>query len=160
MATPTYTALATITLSSSASSVTFSSIPSTYRDLILVLTPKTTNDRELGLQFNSDTSAHYSFVQAGGDGSATFSNSSSTRTYARIVQTEAGDQRSGIVQIMDYSATDKHKNVLTRGNADGEVKMVVSRWPSTSAVTTMVVMNNAAESFLVGSTFSLYGIEA
>ena len=63
MATPTYIALATTTLSSAVGSVTFSSIPAGYRDLVLVaegLTSGATSN--VRMQFNSDTGNNYSLV--------------------------------------------------------------------------------------------------
>lgn len=158
MATPAYIPIYTTTLASSASSVLMAGIPQGYADLVLVLDLKTTNNREIGLQFNGDSTGHYSFVQAIGNGSTTSSNSSSTRTYARIIQTPGSSNSGmGVVSIMDYTAN-KHKAVLTRSNHNAEVKMLASRWPDTSAITSITVMNNLAEDFLAGSTISLFGI--
>tara|TARA_R110000822_G_C14927148_1_gene452116 strand:+ start:203 stop:526 length:324 start_codon:yes stop_codon:yes gene_type:complete len=65
-------------------------------------------------------------------------------------------------QLMDYSATDKHKTVLIRYNsvtgtfAEGVVSFA-GRYASTSAVTAIQVFNTDYD-FLVGSTLFLYGI--
>jgi hypothetical protein len=58
----TYEAIATQTLGSAAASVTFSSIPGTYTDLVIVCTPLrvTAGAEELVFQFNSDTGSNYS----------------------------------------------------------------------------------------------------
>ena len=160
MATPTYTAIASITLGSSASSVTFSSIPQDYRDLVLVFNIQMATPREIGLQFNSDTTGHYSYVMAIGTGGVE-SGSSTTRTYIRTnnATNEGVSPSMSICQIQDYSATDKHKTVLTRAN-DGasNVRMLAGRWPDTSAITTMTVMNSAGNNFSAGSTLELFGI--
>jgi hypothetical protein len=67
---------------------------------------------------------------------------------------------SAIIQIMDYSATDKHTTVLVRnGTASRGVEMVTGRYASTSAITTVLLFPSTG-SFDIGSTFSLYGIEA
>ena len=67
----TYTPIATTTASGSASSVTFSSIPSTYTDLVIVadiLGAASTADAVL--RFNSDTTSNYSETVIRGDGSS------------------------------------------------------------------------------------------
>ena len=71
--TSTYAALATTTLASSASSVTFSSISGSYRDLVVVANYKkadaNTGGYYLWLQFNGSTSsAAYPFVRMLGEG--------------------------------------------------------------------------------------------
>ena len=157
---PTYTALATVTLGSSASSVTFSSIPATYRDLILVtdIIPTSTLNR-IRLRFNGDTGSNFSWVNAGGNGSATFSSSETTDHI--LIGFLGGGFRSMITtQVMDYSATDKHTAVLSRDSTAGEgVQMRAGRWANTAAVTS-VNLTTEASSFASGTTLSLYGVIA
>jgi hypothetical protein len=63
-----------------------------------------------------------------------------------------------VASFMDYSATDKHKTVLSRGNqADGFVMSYASRWANTSAVSTLTIGTNGTN-YLTGTTFSLYGV--
>ena len=56
----TYTPIASITLGAATSSVTFSSIPQTYTDLIVIFNGRTDGDENTNLQFNSDTTNNYS----------------------------------------------------------------------------------------------------
>jgi hypothetical protein len=70
-----------------------------------------------------------------------------------------------IIQVMDYSATDKHKSVLVRANSDapsqnGVVAAVAGRWASTSAVTSVVLLPEVGPNFASGSTFNLFGVIA
>lgn len=160
MPTPTYIPLATITLSSTDTDVTFANIPNTYKDLVLIVQGElsSANTPDIELKLNNDT-ANRTQVYMRGDGSSTASG-----TYSTIYLNSASTWSSGrlynhIVQIMDYSATDKHKTVLARGNwAGGDVNATASRWASTSAVTTVSVNVSGTGSFAIGSTFSLYGI--
>jgi hypothetical protein len=160
MPTPTYTPLATVTLGSSASSVTFSSIPATYRDLVMVVNGITTTNANLDIRINGDTGSNYPEVLMSGDGSSTYSEAT-TRTYLRLdyngfIGTTAG--HVSIVQFMDYSATDKHKTVLARGNnASNGVVATAGRWTNTAAVTSIALINTT---FAAGMTVSLYGIVA
>jgi hypothetical protein len=156
MPTPTYTPLATITLGSSASSVTFSSIPATYRDLILVAAGGGfSTTRNVRLRFNSDSGSNYSHVEANGNGSSAASSSATATAIVIGAMSEA--QSNSVWQILDYSATDKHKSVLTRANiASVAVWMAAERWANTSAITSIQVF--ATENLPIGFTWSLYGI--
>lgn len=161
MPTPTYTPLANITLGSSAASVTFSSISGLYRDLILVWNGKTTNLYEnLMIRFNSDTGSNYNRVWMTGNGSAASSSSGSgeDRFYAMAWGLSNTDPSNGVIQVMDYAATDKHKSVLSRFNQSAiGVDAVAGRWASTSAITSLTVFT-AASGFAAGSSLALYGI--
>ncbi len=62
---------------------------------------------------------------------------------------------------MDYSATDKHKTVLTRyGSAATDIQATASRWESTAAVNSVTIFDVLGQTYQVGSTFSLYGVIA
>jgi hypothetical protein len=152
--TQTYRPLATVTLGSSASSVTFSSIPATYRDLILIAAANGSSN-ELNIRFNGDSGANYSRVVAYGPGPTSFAQTGNTS-----IQTGIGTSnfQASITQIMDYSATDKHKTVLNRGSTS-VVAMGASRWANTAAITTLLCSAGSG-TFASGSTFSLYGVIA
>jgi hypothetical protein len=163
MPTATYTPLATVTLASNTSSVTFTGIPATYRDLIFVFAGTATAQSSSRFRMNGITGSNYSFVRAGGNGSTTFS-SAPTDTYFPLVWSNSElstTQSNAIVQIMDYSATDKHKTVLireTNNNPSGPaVTMYAGRLDTTSAITSLTALVSA-NNFATGSTFSLYGV--
>jgi hypothetical protein len=161
MPTPTYTALATRTLTGTASSVVFSTIPATYRDLILVCSGTSSNTaiNSIFLRFNSDTGSNYAYVAmygiSGGAGSG-----ATTLTGAVAGLTISSSVNANITQIMDYSATDKHKTVLSRQNSLGDsfVRASTSRWANTAAITSITCVIDTGANFNSGSTFSLYGI--
>jgi hypothetical protein len=155
--TNTYTSIATITLTSSDSEVVFSSIPATYRDLILVISGKTTADTVWGLRFNSDSGSNYSFVRMYGTGSSTVSDSNSANNSAYIETGLSSDQSHWVMQLMDYSATDKHKTYLSR-NSQSIVSAYAGRWANTSAVTSISTYLESATTWAAGTTFSLYGV--
>jgi hypothetical protein len=160
MPTPTYTALATVTLASATSTVTFSNIPATYRDLIFIYNGTSVSASvEFGLRYNNDSGNTYTSVFAVGDGSATGSGTA-TRTYdfVGVAQT---NRTQNMVSIMDYSATDKHKTTLTRNSIPASgVRMCAGRWPSTSAITSISALVGGGSNWAVGSTFDLYGVIA
>ena len=153
--TDTYRPLATVTLGSSASSVTFSSIPATYRDLIVVVAGTTNATHNVGMRFNGDTGSNYFVVTMSGNGSTTnsFTLTDSFALAGQLTTT----QGNFVNQIMDYSATDKHKTVLARSNNPAaEVRANISRWANTAALTSIAISN--AGTFSSGTTFNLYGI--
>jgi hypothetical protein len=161
MPTPTYTPLATVTLGSSAASVTFSSIPAIYRDLILIVNgSSTTSQANLAIRYNSDSGSNYSYVEMYGNGSSAVSTSS-TLSYAYSGNLFT-NLVMGVVQVMDYSATDKHKTLLSRSSApSNQVAAIASRWANTAAITSLQVLAlDSTNNFASGSTFSLYGVIA
>ncbi len=158
MPTPTYTPLATITLTSTDSEVVFASIPSSFRDLILIIS----NSQGLAnLRFNSDTAGNYNWVRMWGEGGGGQSSASSNQTslYTGDGSTAPSMNR---IQIMDYSATDKHKSVLARndynpGSLNYNAFTVAGRWASNTAINTISI---SGTTYPVGATFSLYGVAA
>jgi hypothetical protein len=175
MPTPTYRPLATVTLGATASSVTFSSIPATYRDLILVVTGRSTytpdGGESVSLRFNADSGSNYPYVRMGGTGSSAFSDSGTlARAFvASIRASESSNTSPGVavIQIMDYSATDKHKSILGRGAStagDGAVAHA-TRWANTAAITSVQVIpdrqiQGASSDWASGATFNLFGVIA
>ena len=157
MPTPTYTPLANVTLGSTTLSVTFSSIPATYRDLILITNGKATAGDDYFILFNGDTAgSNYSKVLMVGNGSSAASFASISSNAAAIYETDG----VWIHQIMDYSATDKHKTCLVRSNTAGtNVIAGTTRWANTAAITSVIVKPGSAN-LVSGSTFSLYGVIA
>jgi hypothetical protein len=157
-----YIALATTTLSSSASSVTFSSIPSSVggvalRDLVVVYNGSVPGGGDLRAVLNSDGGSNYSFIQMSGDGSSTFS-SSAGNTFLIFTFTAGVGETSMIANIMDYSATNKHKTCISRGNqATGRTMAYATRWANTNAITSMSI-SHAAGNLPSGARLSLYGI--
>lgn len=162
MPTPTYTALSTITLGSAAASVTFGSIPATYRDLVLVAAHERSVTTGMRVRLNGDTGSNYNFVRAMGDGSTATSGAASNFTFAAITQIDfsGNTQLLTSFNFMDYSATDKHKTFLVRSNsASNGTGMDAHRWASTSAINTILIYLTSGN-YNAGSTFSLYGVIA
>jgi hypothetical protein len=161
MPTPTYTALANVTLSTSDSSIIFSLIPNTYRDLVLVLNGSTTGNADINLIFNNDTAANYSFIYMGGSGSG--SGISGTAANQGGVVLDAFFWRSTeistcVINILDYSATDKSKTILSRNNVAGAgTDAFANRYASSSAIN-VIEVRTVSQAFAAGTTIALYGI--
>ena len=166
MATNTYVALATQTLSSSATSVTFSSISNGYTDLILVantIVPTGNTFPECSLRFNSDTGSNYSSTYLLGLSSSAISGRASNITYADCgyLSANSGNPNTRIINIMNYSNTTTNKTVLVRGSSvnGNQVISYANLWRNTAAITSIDVFTQSG-TYAAGSTFSLYGIAA
>lgn len=155
----TYTALATETLSGSDASITFASIPSNYRDLILIVAGNATGNENAELRFNGDSGSNYTNVRAIGTAGTHISDSATGTSTSRAARIGSG-QSTVIMHIMDYSATDKHKTVLARSmQSTDAVHMGAARWANTNAIYSIQVFVSA-NAYALGTTISLYGIEA
>jgi hypothetical protein len=163
----TYEPIATNTLSSAAASVTFSSIPLTYTDLVIVSqirSTRATGTEDYGyFYFNGDTTlANYGRTIISGDGttagSAQFANpigltmpvASATSTY-----------NVNIFNIMNYSNSTTYKTVLERNSFSGGIAYLQSGlWKNTAAITSIQFAPYYGPNFASGSSFTIYGIKA
>ena len=158
MPTPTYIALATTTLGSAASSVTFSSIPGTYRDLVFVMSGTSTTATDVTMQINNNSDNIYTSVRMLGDGTNASSSTTSGTSGTWLRFSAPSVIGSNRVQFMDYAQTDKHKTMLIRtDNSNSLTAARAARWGSTNAITSFKVTSDSGN-FSVGSTFSLYGV--
>lgn len=156
MALQSTTAIASVVLQATAPSVTFSGIPNIYRDLILVVNGTTAGDFVARMTFNSDTNtSNYLFVSMFGFSGGTASGAAA-ETF--IGNYSTGLRGTNIVQIIDYSATDKHKTYLTRSSNSADIiRAWCSRWANTTPINSLTFSVDGANTFAIGSTFSLYG---
>jgi hypothetical protein len=158
----TYEPIATQTLGSAASSITFSSIPSTYTDLRVVLSAITTSGSNINMQLNGDTSALYSRTTLTGDGSSGSSVRASGDTRIYIGYSYGSPQRMMInVDVFSYAGS-TFKTCLSSSSSDnngtGLVQYGVGLYRSTTAITSLSLLT-ATNTFAVGTTATLYGIK-
>lgn len=156
----TYEPIATQTLGSAAASVTFSTIPGTYTDLVLVATgTNTTSAQNVLLRFNGDSTALYSRTFIYGDGTSAVSSRDSGQTSIGLFYYGTG-QAVGIAHVMNYANTTTNKTVISRSNdAASTTNAVVSLYRNTAAITSITLLA-ASTTLAAGSIFTLYGIKA
>ena len=157
---PTYEPIATTTLGSDQSSVTFSTISGSYTDIVLIATtPSTQVGQNTRLEINSDTGTNYSITTLGGDGSSTFTNRETTVATPSALY--LGANSNGIMHFQNYSNTTTYKTVLMRSNAPSNNTIArVLLWRNTSAITSIKIKRDSTDDIKSGSTFTLYGIAA
>jgi hypothetical protein len=160
----TYTKISTTTLGSGVANYTFSSISASYTDLVFIIAGAgSSSGGNMQLQFNSDTGANYSTTILYGDGSSVGSARVTNTTSMNIGDLDATNPSNTIVNIINYANTSGNKTALGRANrinAGAAVVEKIGLWRNTSAITSIKVFFNTGDTFITGSTLSLYGIAA
>jgi len=154
-----FDSIATVTVGSGGSStISFTSIPSTYRHLQIRLTGVTNANANTQMRFNSDTGANYSYHRLSGSGSAASAGGSASLNAFYV----AGSNLSGftitpyaaIIDVLDYANTTTNKTMRSLTGSElnttnGEMKFLSGAWFNTSALSTISL-------FLDSGTFSQY----
>jgi hypothetical protein len=164
----TYEPISTTTLGSAVQTVTLSSIPQTYTDLVVVVNAFSSVQSDLYVSFNADSSALYSRTSVYGDGTSAGSiRNTRSDGYGYIILTYYGavttTQGASVhtINIFNYANTTTNKTVLARANAAAVgVDATVGMWGSTAAIDSMTFDLASTRTFSIGSTFTLYGIKA
>jgi hypothetical protein len=167
----TYQAIATTTLGSAAASYTFSSIPQTYTDLILIYQTRISTQNsylDVCAQANGDTGTNYSYTSLTGSGTAAQSHRASN-TGSFIFDDNGAPWNAqwaiGRVNFMNYSNTTTYKTAISRtdqgGGTSGGTDAVVNLWRNTAAISSLKIYLNGGSLLLdAGTTLTLYGIAA
>jgi hypothetical protein len=150
-----WVAIGHTTLSTASNSVSFEPIPSNYRDLQIVVNGKrSTATGGVLVRANGDaTISNYARVAMYGNGSAAYSFANDENEFVYMDNTDTVFR----IDVMDYSATDKHKAFITRSDEPATwVFAIAGRWKNTDAITSIELVSSSGD-FVVGTTFTLYG---
>jgi hypothetical protein len=166
MATNTYTVIDTKTIGTATSSVTFTAIPQTYTDLVIVANFSSSTAGYSTMTFNGITGTSYSRTRLlGGGGSATSDRANNEAGIVNLAYNIAGNPLTTIVDIFDYTNTTTYKTVFARDAAQSDnvalhSGMYRGSTGSSFDAITSVTFTKGSGNYAVGSTFSLYGILA
>lgn len=169
-----FESIASATGTGSAGSITFTSIPSTYKHLQIRALAQDTNTNNFAgsynVQFNSDTGSNYAYHQIYGDGASVASVAGSSVTYINLANATS---RSGttqtmgvsIIDIHDYASTTKNKTLRAIGGSDNNlaadgsyfINLYSGLWMNTNAITSITLI--PGNNFSTRTVFSLYGIK-
>ena len=160
-----YQAIMTATVDSGgASSITFSSIPSTFKHLQIRGIAKNSQASDLRVQYNSDTATNYAWHYLLGNGSSAVAGAATT-TSSMVISTLGATANvfNGIVaDIHDYTNTSKNKTIRTLSgndfNGSGSVFFISGLWISTAAISNIKLFPDAG-TFSQYTSFTLYGIK-
>lgn len=161
----TYEPIATTTLGTTASSITFSSIPATYTDLKVVFTGTVTEVGEtLYYRFNSDSGSNYSVTQVYGSGTnpvGTRRLTSATQLSTTYAYSLDGTNPQMITfDVFSYAGSTNKTTIGSHSgdnNGAGGVDFTVGLWRNTSAITSIFLFCSYL-TFKAGTTATLYGI--
>ena len=160
--TGTYTLINSTTLTGSASDITFSSIPETYTDLVLVVASLDNGAGRTRLRVNGDSGTNYSRTNMCGNGTSAASYRGSNENQfdmSVIAGTSSTNPAFLLINITDYANTTTYKSFLSHYSlASGAVELSAGLWRSTAAITSVTYLTQG--SLLSGTTAKLYGIEA
>jgi hypothetical protein len=173
LSTNSYESIATANGNGSASTITFSSIPSTYSHLQIRLLSRDNRAVTVSsgyLTFNSDTASNYAAHYLSGNGSAASSGAASSTTPSNATAfwtpgSSAGASMYGgsIIDILDYANTSKYKTTRVLSGTDqnglGNIGLFSVLWQSTAAISTIVITSGTSTAWDANSTFALYGIK-
>lgn len=159
-----YVSIATVTVGSGgASSVDFSSIPSTYQHLQIRCIMKSTSSTLTQFRMNADTGSNYSYHQIYGTGSGVGAAGGDNQSRIFFGQTSATASVMGVavIDILDYKDTNKFKTMRSLmgmdENGGGTVRLFSGSWRNTNAVTSLQFTPDGG-TWAQYTTFALYGI--
>lgn len=163
--------IATTLLGSSQATITFSNIPQGYKHLQIRWLARDnfgSQASDANLQFNSDTSASYTWHQLLGDGATPQAYASTSQTSMRAGSVAGSTATANvfavtILDLLDYTSTSKYKTVRNLAGYDsngfGSIALNSGLWMNTAAVTSISISPRVGTTFNTNSRFSLYGIK-
>ena len=155
---------------SGTSSITFSSIPSTYSHLqIRASLVNASNGGTMRGRFNGVTSNLYGEHYLEGSGSTVTAGADSSQTYMYLAYITTGAVNSSsnaaafIMDVLDYANTNKNKTVRVLAGSDnnttnGTINFISSLFRDTTAISSLT-LDMSGINFSAGTTFALYGIK-
>ena len=161
----TYEPIATTNGTGASNTVSFTSIPATYTDLVLVFEGAVTSGGTASLDFilnNVTTGGLYSNTRLQGNGTTASSSRNASGNTGTIGYVSSSNRSMSIINIMNYANTTTFKTAMNRtmtsDATDGRVGAYVNLFSSTSAINRVDL--SASQNFTTTSVFTLYGIKA
>lgn len=174
-----FESIATVLVSSTTSSITFSSIPATFKHLQIRGIVRTTRASSAGgdfiaYRYNGDSTngnyivGHQLYAQSTGTIGSFYNGVGDGCIVERV---PSADQTSNtfapmLIDIIDYSDTNKYKisrahtgYSLSSGGGTAQVHMASNLWKVTSAISSIVIVPGAGPGFATNTRLSLYGIK-
>ena len=149
---------------SGTTSVTFSSIPSTYTHLQLrMVANKVTPTDFCNIRFNGDTATNYNTHFLTGNGSSATSQFNGTLSgiYSVVAVTNSNIFGAAITDVLDYANVNKFKTTRELNGFDtngaGEMRLISGLWRNTAAINSITVYS--ATNFNTGTSIALYGVK-
>ncbi len=159
-----YESIATVSLSSSAANVEFTSIPGTFAHLQVRVYQMNTQIATTNLKLNNDSGSNYSrHYLYGGGSSAVGASGSASQTSIGVLYNESTTYAAvSVIDILDYQNTNKNKTVRSLmgwdANGSGYVFFYSGSWMNSSTAVNQLTFTPDGGTFATGTKFALYGI--
>jgi hypothetical protein len=165
----TYTLISSNVLASSAASVTFSSIPATYTDLVLRISARTDSGSTFTVYVQPNaTASGYSWIRLRGNGSAA-SSAAGTATRGYLNSDSADDLNAtantfGSMEfyLPSYTASQykpaSNFGVFETNATAANMSATAGLFSNNTAVSSLVIQSDSGVNFVSTSSFYLYGI--
>jgi len=162
-----YESIATSTVGSGGtSSITFSSIPSTYQHLQIRGIFRPTATSWIIGRFNGDSGTNYSHHDLRGNGSSASAEAVANAENVYFIlglSSASNTYAAGVIDILDYANTNKFKTTRHLNGIDtnggGSIDLTSGSWRSTSAITSITLSLSNLGTIPEYSQFALYGIK-
>ena len=161
-----YESISTVTVGAGGvSSISFSSIPSTYKHLQIRAIANASVQSRLRMQFNSDTGNNYAvhYLQGSGSAASAVGAANYNQFGLALTNADANIFTASVVDILDYANTSKYKTgrILSGydKNGSGEMDFQSGVWMNTAAVSTITMYFDSSATTTQYSHFALYGIK-
>jgi hypothetical protein len=168
-----FQSIATVTVGSGgSSSISFTSIPSTYQHLQIRALARLNNSGANGtgiLRYNSDTNTNnYTYHEIVGNGASVSVYGSAAPESNQLVGFTGGTALTGnfgavVTDILDYANANKYKTMRNLGgydnNGSGQMRLNSGLWMNTATITSITITPNVGTAFVEYSQFALYGIK-
>lgn len=157
----THDLISTYTATSGQDTISFTSIPGTYKDLFLscVINPVNAGAAYLGIRFNDSTTNYYQAqVYYTGTTADVYSAADSQ---IEVIGNQFQTLKAFVVKsdIFSYANTTMYKISSTASyTIDNTNRYISMEWANTAAITKITLKTNASASIGAGSVFSLYGL--
>jgi len=167
LVTNSYESIATTTLGTTASSITFSSIPATYTHLQIRLSAQSSLSQDIFYQLNGDTGTNYTRHYIYGSGASAAAGSSLTVNSGSLgyvsANTDTNIFGTAVFDLLDYANTNKYKTSRSLtgydNNGAGLLVLYSGLWQNTAAVTSISIFPNSSGLFQTYTKAALYGIK-
>lgn len=164
---PAFESIATVTGNGSATTLSFSSIPSTYKHLQIRAIFWDSSGGVNTMRFNGDSGSNYSRHELLADGASVSLSGSASNNAIRVGYAPAlAPGCIAIIDIHDYANTSKYKTVKAFSgwtyqpiDTPGQVRLNSGNWMNTTAISSITFETGSGIGYTTSTTFALYGIK-
>jgi hypothetical protein len=166
-----YESIATANGTGSSGTITFSSIPSTFKHLqvrgIMRSTEAGATTTNCYITLNGVTTSSYARHHLSGNGTAASASGAASQTFTFPGNATGAASTSGVMatlifDLLDYTSTSKNKTLRFFSghdqNGSGEIRVASGIYLSTNAVSSIEI-KTSSNNWSTDTTFALYGIK-